>query len=72
MFSILAGVKYGPLGSDRMGAPVAGAEPVPVVNRRDPRPARRAPRLTRRRAREVPVDPPGRAVSWALFAAGFR
>jgi hypothetical protein len=25
---------------------------------------RRAPRLTRRRAREVPVDPPGRALSW--------
>jgi hypothetical protein len=35
-------------------------EAVPVVNRRDPRAAEWPPRLTQRRAREVPVDPRGR------------
>ena len=36
--------------------------PVPVVNRRDPRATRRDLRSpTQRRAREVPVDPRGRA-----------
>ena len=43
----------------------ARREAVPVVNRRDPRATRSAPWLTQRRAREVPVDPPGRAGSWA-------
>jgi hypothetical protein len=38
-------------------------EPVPVVNRRDPRATRSdPPSQTQRRAREVPVDPRGRAV----------
>jgi hypothetical protein len=41
-----------------VGAP---REAVPVVNRRDPRATRSAPQPTQRRAREVPVDPPGRA-----------
>jgi hypothetical protein len=36
-------------------------EPLPVVNRRDPRATRSDPRVRRSGAREVPVDPRGRA-----------
>ena len=36
---------------------------VPVVHRRGPRGAERPPRVRRSEAREVPVDPPGQAVT---------
>src|SRR5262252_7496436 len=42
---------------------LAQTQLVPVVHRRDPRTAQRPPRVWRSGAREVPVDPPGRA-SW--------
>jgi hypothetical protein len=48
-----------------LGVGQARREAVPVVNRRD-RARRGVPsRLTQRRAREVPVDPPGRPAGWA-------
>ena len=43
----------------------ARREAAPVVHRRDPRSPRSALWLTQRRARGVPVDPPGRPENWA-------
>jgi hypothetical protein len=58
-----------PLAPGLLWAGQARWEAVPVVNRRGPRARRGVPlRLTQRRAREVPVDPPGRAESLARWS----
>jgi hypothetical protein len=44
----------------------------PVVHGRDPRAAQRTPPVLRSGAREVPVDPPGRASRQAAYGAASR